>query len=116
MAGALVLDISLKHAFHRQRPTPFFGPLPHTYSFPSGHAMFSVCFYGVLAGLVADRTNSRVIKICIWLLAVVLIAAIGLSRIYLGVHYPTDVLGGYLAAVWVSSTIAFDHLRAKRGS
>jgi undecaprenyl-diphosphatase len=45
----------------------------------------------------------------------VLIAAIGLSRIYLGVHYPTDVLGGYLAAaVWVSSMIAFDQLRMAR--
>lgn len=115
MAGGLVLNLSLKYAFHRQRPTPFFVPLPHTYSFPSGHALFSVCFYGVLAGLLSDRIKSLPVRICIWAIAIVLIAAIGLSRIYLGVHYPTDVLGGYLAAtVWVSSMIAFDHVRAKR--
>ena len=112
MAGALVLDLSLKYAFHRQRPEPFFVPLPHTYSFPSGHALFSVCFYGVLAGLLADRIKSLPVRISIWTVAVVLVVAIGLSRIYLGVHYPTDVLGGYLAAtVWVSSMIAFDHMR-----
>ena len=112
MAGALVLDLSLKYAFHRPRPTPFFGPWPHTYSFPSGHALFSFCFYGALAGLLADRIQSLAARICIWTLAAALIAAIGLSRIYLGVHYPTDVLGGYLAAaVWVSSMIAFDHAR-----
>jgi undecaprenyl-diphosphatase len=110
-----VLDISLKHAFHRIRPVPFFVALPHTYSFPSGHALFSFCFYGVLAGLLADRTRSRTARIYLRLAAAVLIAAIGLSRIYLGVHYPTDVLGGYLAAaVWVSSMIAFDQLRFKR--
>lgn len=117
MAGALVLDLSLKYAFHRQRPTPFFGPLPHTYSFPSGHALFSVCFYGVLAGLLAARIKSLPARICIWAAAAVLIVAIGMSRIYLGVHYPTDVLGGYLAAgVWVASMIAFDRLRASRKS
>jgi undecaprenyl-diphosphatase len=114
MAGALVLNLSLKYAFHRQRPTPFFVPLPHTYSFPSGHALFSVCFYGVLAGLLADRIQSLTVRICIWAVAALLIATIGLSRIYLGVHYPTDVLGGYLAAaVWVSSMIAFDRLRTR---
>jgi undecaprenyl-diphosphatase len=115
MAGALVLDLSLKHAFHRQRPTAFFGPLPHTYSFPSGHSLFSFCFYGVLAGLLADRITSLPMRIWIWTIAGILVIAIGLSRIYLGVHYPTDVLGGYLAAaVWVSSMLAFDHMRAKR--
>jgi undecaprenyl-diphosphatase len=115
MAGGLVLDLSLKHAFHRQRPAPFFGPVPYTYSFPSGHALFSFCFFGVLAGLLADRLKSRPAKILVWLIAAVLIVAIGLSRIYLGVHYPTDVLGGYLAAaVWVSSMIAFDHARTSR--
>jgi undecaprenyl-diphosphatase len=114
-AGALVLNLSLKYAFHRPRPTPFFGPVPHTYSFPSGHALFSFCFYGVLAGLLADRINSRTGEVLIWCAAIILIAAIGLSRIYLGVHYPTDVLGGYLAAaMWVSSMIAFDRIRVRR--
>lgn len=117
-AGALVLNVSLKYAFHRARPTPFFGPVPHTYSFPSGHALFSFCFYGVLAGLLTDRIQSRLVEAVIWVAAAILVAAIGLSRIYLGVHYPTDVVAGYLtAAIWVSSMIAFDRLRtAKRAS
>jgi undecaprenyl-diphosphatase len=117
LAGALVLDVSLKYAFHRQRPTPFFGVPPHTYSFPSGHALLSLCFYGVLAGLLADRIRSLRSRICIWTIAAFLTAAIGLSRIYLGVHYPTDVIAGYLAAaVWVSSLIAFDRTRARRSA
>ncbi|HEY6250241.1 MAG TPA: phosphatase PAP2 family protein [Candidatus Angelobacter sp.] len=114
-AGALVLNVSLKYAFHRTRPDPFFGSLPHSYSFPSGHALFSFCFYGVLAGLLVDRIRSGIARTLIWIAASALIAAIGLSRIYLGVHYPTDVVGGYLtAAIWVSSMIAFDRLRVRR--
>lgn len=114
-AGALVLNVSLKFAFHRTRPTPFFGPVPATYSFPSGHALFSFCFYGVLAGLLADRIDSRFGDAVIWTAAAILIGAIGLSRIYLGVHYPTDVVAGYLtAAIWVSSMIAFDRIRVRR--
>jgi undecaprenyl-diphosphatase len=110
--GALVLDLTLKYAFHRARPTPFFAALPRTYSFPSGHALFSFCFYGVLAGLLAGRTRSRLARVLIWTLAGLLVAAIGLSRIYLGVHYPSDVIAGYLAAsLWVSTLLVLDRMR-----
>jgi len=113
--GALVLDLTLKYAFHRARPTPYFGPLPHTYSFPSGHALFSFCFYGVLAGLLADRIRSRLLRTLIWGCAALLVLAIGLSRIYLGVHYPSDVVAGYLTAtLWVSTMIVLDHVRKRR--
>jgi len=116
LLGALVLDLSLKYAFHRARPAPFFVDLPRTYSFPSGHALFSFCFYGVLAGLVVGRIQSRLARILIWISAAILVAAIGVSRIYLGVHYPSDVIAGYLAAcIWVSSLIALDRMRARRG-
>lgn len=115
--GAVVLDLSLKYAFHRARPAPFFVDLPQTYSFPSGHALFSFCFYGVLAGLLMGRTKSRLAPVLIWLAAAILVAAIGLSRIYLGVHYPSDVIAGYLAAtLWVSTLLALDHTRARRKS
>jgi undecaprenyl-diphosphatase len=115
IVGALVLDLTLKHAFHRARPAAFFSALPHTYSFPSGHALFSFCFYGVLAGLLMGRIGSPVARILIWLSAAILVAAIGLSRIYLGVHYPSDVIAGYLAAtLWVSTLIALDHMRTRR--
>jgi len=113
--GALVLDLTLKYAFHRPRPAPFFVALPRTYSFPSGHALFSFCFYGMLAGLLMDRIKSRLEQILIWLAAATLIAAIGFSRVYLGVHYPSDVIAGYLTAtLWVSTLIALDRMRSQK--
>ncbi|MGB2900942.1 MAG: phosphatase PAP2 family protein [Candidatus Acidiferrum sp.] len=102
MIGMAVLDVTLKLAFHRPRPVGYFGPTPTTYSFPSGHAMGSVCFYGVLAAILAARASGRAAKWWIWTGAVLLIGMIGYSRIYLGVHYPSDVIAGYCAgAVWV---------------
>ena len=104
MAGMAALDVALKLAFHRPRPVAYFGPTPTTYSFPSGHAMGSVCFYGVLAAILAARARGKGAKWCIWTGAVLLIGMIGYSRIYLGVHYPSDVIAGYCAgAVWVGA-------------
>jgi phosphatidylglycerophosphatase B len=115
MAGALVLDLTLKFAFHRQRPSPFFGVALHSWSFPSGHSLFSFCFYGVLGGLLIHRVKPLLWRIAIWCFAVALVAAIGISRIYLGVHYPSDVLAGYLAAaVWVTAMVALDRVRSAR--
>jgi len=115
MAGALLLDVTLKWAFHRPRPVPWFGAAPHSYSFPSGHALVSFCFYGVLAGLVASRLRSRNLRMVCWIVAMSLIALIGISRIYLGVHYASDVLAGYLtAAVWVAIVLAMDRWRMIR--
>ena len=117
MAGALLLEVALKWAYHRPRPEAFFGSLPNSYSFPSGHALTSLCFYGVMAGLLSARIKSLPWRIVMWTLAVLLIVSIGLSRIYLGVHYPSDVLAGYLAAtLWVTGIIVLDHLRKVRFS
>ena len=115
VAGAIVLEFSLKLVFQRPRPPAFFGVSPHGYSFPSGHALVSFCFYGVVAGLLADRTKSLLLEILVWVSAACLVVAIGLSRVYLGVHHPTDVLAGFLAAsIWVSSIVALDHIRLLR--
>lgn len=115
MAGSLVLDLALKHIYHRIRPTAYFGVAPHSYSFPSGHALCSFCFYGVLAGLLSARTKPLAWRLVIWFSAAALVIAIGLSRIYLGVHYPSDVAAGYLAAtVWVGTIIVLDHVRKLR--
>ncbi|MGZ3676925.1 MAG: phosphatase PAP2 family protein [Ktedonobacterales bacterium] len=115
LAGATVLSVALKYGFHRPRPVPFFAALPHSYSFPSGHALFSFCFYGVLGGLIAARVKSLWLRVVVWASAVALVLAIGVSRIYLGVHYPSDVLAGYLAAlVWVSSLVLADRVRKTR--
>jgi undecaprenyl-diphosphatase len=115
MTGSLVLDLTLKYIYHRTRPTAYFGMAPHSYSFPSGHALCSFCFYGVLAGLLSARTRPLVWRLLIWFAAVALVIAIGLSRIYLGVHYPSDVIAGYLAAtMWVATIIVLDHVRKLR--
>ena len=104
MLGVAVLDLALKHAFHRPRPVAFFGVTPNSYSFPSGHALGSFCFYGILAAILAPLARGWGAKLCIWIAAVLLVGMIGLSRIYLGVHYPSDVIAGYCAAtVWVGA-------------
>jgi len=61
LAGAVVMDVTLKLAFHRSRPEPYFVTLPDTYSFPSGHALVSFCFYMVLAWLLADKIRSKAV-------------------------------------------------------
>ena len=112
MAGAELLLSILKNHFHRQRPEPFFDTrLPPSYSFPSGHALLSFCCYGLVAALGSAylRDPGRwLIRIC----AAALILAIGVSRIYLGVHYPTDVIAGYLVAIAWTAVIAaiYTHL------
>ena len=69
MAGSLLLDLTLKYAYHRTRPTAYFGTAPQSYSFPSGHALCSFCFYGVLAGLLSARTKSLAWRLAIWIAA-----------------------------------------------
>ncbi len=114
VVGAQILDAILKLAFHRARPMPFFGTDPASYSFPSGHAMTSVCFYGVLAGLLSAHVHSLRARILIWTASGMLIAGIGLSRIYLGVHYPTDVIAGYLAGgIWVNTLLIASRKRPR---
>jgi membrane-associated phospholipid phosphatase len=101
--GGAAFDTVLKVAFHRTRPEAFFGFIsPGTYSFPSGHALTSSCFYGVLAAILGSELAGWR-RTAIWIVAGTLVLLIGLSRVYLGVHYPTDIIGGCLGAgVWVA--------------
>jgi undecaprenyl-diphosphatase len=116
MAGELILEHVLKTIFQRVRPEAFFDyPLPPSYSFPSGHALASFCFYGILAWLITARLKNNILKFVIWALAVVLVFLIGTSRVYLGVHYPSDVIAGYLTAlVWVMTVALGDFWFGRR--
>jgi undecaprenyl-diphosphatase len=104
--GELILNVSLKLIYQRTRPEPLFEyAVPNSYSFPSGHALGSFCFFGILAA----NVKSTMGKIEVYVTAAFLILSIGLSRIYLGVHYPSDVLAGYLvASVWTLTVIFAD--------
>ena len=98
-SGSIVLTTVLKAIYARSRPELFdSGYTASFYSFPSGHATLAVGFYGTLTLLLAYRLRGY----ARWLVAacgVSLVLLIGFSRLYLGVHYPTDVLAGYLAAL-----------------
>jgi undecaprenyl-diphosphatase len=105
MMGSASLQFILKHIVRRPRPAPFFGlAMPDTYSFPSGHALDAFCFYSVVALLVLSRLRSRRARVWVVVVCVLLIVAVGVSRVYLGMHYPSDVLAGYLAGLaWTGS-------------
>ena len=105
--GASAADESIKLVYHRPRPLAFFGyDEPMTYSFPSGHSTTSICFYGLLAVMLAGSMKSRTHRRALWTAASLLVLSIGFSRVYLGVHYPTDVLGGYaFGLVWLLGVV-----------
>ena len=115
IGGAELVGQILKLAFHRPRPDPFFGlAAPLAYSFPSTHAMGSACFYGALAAILAARSDSWTVKAGLWIGAAALSLLIGFSRMYLGVHYPSDVLAGYSAAVVWAFCLHAGYSRWKR--
>ena len=104
VGGGMVLSSLLKLGFERPRPdlVPH-GMRVYTASFPSGHAMLSAVTYLTLGALLARVEKSRRLKAFLLGLAITLTILIGLSRIYLGVHWPSDVLGGWCGgAAWAS--------------
>ena len=118
LAGAGLLNLMLKQSFARTRPAAFFDyPLPPSHSFPSGHAFFAASFFGGLAVLVSGRVRQRGLRVLLWIVALGLTLLVGISRVYLGVHYPSDVFAGYAAAVvWVAAVAFGDRvLRHRRG-
>jgi undecaprenyl-diphosphatase len=98
----LLLNNVLKFIF--QRPRPSIDPildLSVSYSFPSGHAMNAFIFYLVVAYFVYHFTKNKFLSVIAAILALCLIFLIGFSRVYLGVHYPSDVLAGFIAGFFV---------------
>lgn len=95
--GGVVLNLALKLAFERPRPQVFEWRAHYaaSYSFPSGHAMASMIIYVTLVYILAELNPPSPLKRLAVAVAVGIIALVGLSRLYLGVHYPTDILAGY---------------------
>jgi undecaprenyl-diphosphatase len=100
IVGGLLLSSGLKAMVSRPRPDV----VPHlsivyTSSFPSGHSMLSAVVYLTLGSLLAATTQQTVLRIYVLAVAVLLSVIVGVSRVYLGVHYPTDVLAGWVAGL-----------------
>mgnify|MGYP000333243028 FL=1 len=95
----IVLNQLLKRILQRPRPTEFRIVEETGYSFPSGHSMVSMAFYGYLIYLIYRYIKNKYVKWTLITILSILICLIGISRIYLGVHYTSDVLGGFLLSI-----------------
>lgn len=115
MIITLLINQGLKYIIQRPRP-----PIEERlisqggYSYPSGHSMMAMCLYGVSIYLVNTRLKNKKTKIIITVLLSLLILLIGVSRIYVRVHYPSDVLGAYLLTILIliiNITLINNHIR-----
>lgn len=102
ITGAWIINSGMKHSFQRLRPDSMPLVAESGFSFPSAHAMLSLGFYGALAYIVWKNTDSAAVKGAVLAVSALFIAAIGWTRIYLGVHYPSDVAAGFAAGgLWL---------------
>lgn len=103
-AGGALLSLGLKEIYGRERPNLIFRLVTvSSLSFPSGHSMMSAVFYLTQAAIISRFQRSWKIRIYIIGVALFLTIIIGFSRVYLGVHYPTDVIGGWtIGLAWAS--------------
>lgn len=106
LGGGTLFNLFLKWLFQRERPTLHRLVEETGYSFPSGHSMAAFIFFGMLAMLLFLFVASRATKMVIVVFTAFLVLLVGVSRIYLGVHYPSDVLGGFAAGgAWLGISL-----------
>jgi undecaprenyl-diphosphatase len=116
--GGLAVSSTLKWFFERPRPdiVPHLAPV-YTSSFPSGHSMLSATVFLTLGVLLASFVQERRLKAYFLIVALVLTTLVGASRVYLGVHYPTDVLAGWIAGMaWAIACWLVARLLQRRGA
>ena len=107
VGGGMLINVLVKHAFHRTRPS-FDDPLLllTTYSFPSGHTAGATLFYGALTTYLFYHIHSWHWRAAIVASAVLMVFAVGVSRMYLGVHYLSDVLGAIAESIaWLALSL-----------
>jgi membrane-associated phospholipid phosphatase len=107
LAGEVSIFVAITLLIDRHRPSvPHLDAAPPTSSFPSGHTAASVVLYVLIALLLASRFHRGLAMVGLWALAVMVPVAVGLARLYRGMHYPTDVLmGAVLGAAWLSIAV-----------
>lgn len=96
---SVILNTIFKYIIQRPRPNELRLISQSGYSFPSGHAMISICLYGYLCYLAFTKIKNKVYKYVVSTILILVILSIGVSRIYVGVHYASDVVAGYLLAL-----------------
>ena len=108
--GGVALDEVMKLHFKRLRPeVPWAFVHEHSFSFPSGHSVLAMVMYGVIVYKTYDKLSSMWARAALVVGAILMVLGIGVSRVYLGVHYPSDVAGGYfVGAVWLAAVIGSD--------
>jgi undecaprenyl-diphosphatase len=118
IGGGMVVSFLLKELFDRPRPdlVPH-GSFVYTKSFPSGHSLLSTVTYLTLGAMLARVQPRRMLKIYLLVLALVVAGLVGASRVYLGVHWPSDVLAGWAAgSVWALGVWGATHLLQRTGN
>ncbi len=93
------INFIIKHIIKRTRPNHIRLIRQGGYSYPSGHTMISIAVYGILLYYVQKNIQNKRIKIFLSILLCIIIISIGISRIYVGVHYPSDIIGGYTLSI-----------------
>jgi len=114
--GAGIIIQGVKIEFRRPRPT-LFSPLLHEtgYSFPSGHSLIAIVVYGLLGYFAAHLVKGHRARVGVLTITVLLIVAIGVSRPYVQVHYPTDVLAGWCAGLpWLMTCLGLHEVLSRR--